>query len=198
MSRLIESIKLYNGVLFNLPYHQDRVDKSLRTLHVNTKLVLSDVIQVPENCSTGLFKCRVVYSANGIHTCSFENYERKKIKKLKLLFADDMEYSLKWEDRTQINKLLEKRADADDIIMVKNDKVTDSSYANLCFKKNNRWYTPSTPLLEGIMRRKLLDENKILPTDISYTDIQEFECCKLINAMLEFDGPEIAVADIVL
>ena len=184
--------------MFNLPYHQDRVDKSLRTIHANTNLILSNIIQVPENCSNELFKCRVIYSENGIHTCTFENYEIKKIKKLKLLFADDMEYSLKWEDRKQINKLMGQKEDADDIIMVKNNKVTDSSYANLCFKKNNQWYTPSAPLLQGIMRRKLLDENKILPADISYTDIQEFECCKLINAMLEFDGPEIAVADIVL
>jgi 4-amino-4-deoxychorismate lyase len=62
--------------------------------------------------------------------------------------------------------------------------VTDSSYANLLFRKGDNYYTPSTPLLKGTMREKLLDEKKIAERSITRENIREFSEIYLMNAML--------------
>jgi 4-amino-4-deoxychorismate lyase len=46
------------------------------------------------------------------------------------------------------------------------------------------------------MRTKLLERNLIREEEIRVDDINSFQAFKLINAMLEFDGPEIDVANI--
>jgi len=198
MSRLIESIKVSNGEFCNLAWHQQRVNNALSELGAKHHKLPLNEITVPGEFVNGIYKCRIVYDVSAIHSCTFEKYKPKQINKLQLVFSDEIDYRLKWENRDAINSLFAQRESADDIIIVKNKKITDSSYANLLFKKNQQWFTPSQPLLHGIIRHKLLSENKIIPMDISYTDIAAFESCKLINAMLEFDGPEIAVTDIVL
>jgi 4-amino-4-deoxychorismate lyase len=198
MYRLIESIKVNNGELCNLVWHQERVKISLSELGAKHHKILLNEIVVPSEAVRGIYKCRIVYDESGIHSCTFEAYKSKQINKLKLVYSEDIDYSLKWENRDVINSLFAQRGSADDIIIVKNNKITDSSYANLLFKKDKQWFTPAQPLLRGIIRNKLLSESKIIPMDISYTDVVTFESCKLINAMLEFDGPEIAVTDIVL
>ncbi|HMQ00423.1 MAG TPA: aminotransferase class IV [Cyclobacteriaceae bacterium] len=197
MSRLIESIKLFNGELYNLAYHQQRVDKTLQELAFSTTINLASGIQVPQDLQNGFFKCRVIYDNHGIAHISFEPYQIRPIHKLKMIVADDLNYEFKWEDRSALNNLLNKRGEADDILIVKNGLITDASYANLAFRKADRWYPPIKPLLKGTMRKKLVDEHIITPIDISYTDLHLFETCKLINALLEFNGPEIAVTDIV-
>lgn len=197
MSRLVESIKLLDGELYNLRYHQQRIDSALRELSFGISINLASGIRIPLTHQKGFYKCRVLYNFNGINEISFETYRIKPIKKLKLIFTDDIEYKFKWENRKLLNDLYEQRDDADDVIIVKNQLITDSSYANLAFKKASKWFTPASPLLHGTQRQKLIDEGKIFPRDICYKDVEEFDCCKLINALLEFDGPEIAVTDIV-
>jgi branched-subunit amino acid aminotransferase/4-amino-4-deoxychorismate lyase len=34
--------------------------------------------------------------------------------------------------------------------------VTDSSFANIVFKRGKKWYTPWAPLLKGTMRSKAI------------------------------------------
>jgi hypothetical protein len=48
------------------------------------------------------------------------------------------------------------------------------------------------------MRQKLIDDNTIIPEEITLEDLSSFQSFKLINAMIEFDSPEIEVSQIVL
>jgi 4-amino-4-deoxychorismate lyase len=111
---------------------------------------------------------------------------------------DRISYELKYKDRTKLDKLFSQREDCDDILIVKKGNITDSSAANVIFRKGKTWYTPWSALLKGTMRQNLIDHNKIQTEEIQLADIKSFESCKLINAMLEFDAPEIDVSRIVL
>jgi 4-amino-4-deoxychorismate lyase len=175
----IETIKIFDRKACNLDYHQARVDRTIG----EGKLDLYSLIKPEEN---GLFRCRIVYDKNDA-SIEYIPYKKREIKKLKLVFDDTIEYSQKYEDREQINKLFEQREECDDILIVKDGLVTDTSIANIAFFDGDIWLTPKQPLLEGTMRAKLIDEKKIFPTYISYKDISKFQKIALMNAMIDFD-----------
>jgi 4-amino-4-deoxychorismate lyase len=198
MSLLFESIKVVDGRFYNLFYHEQRMIRSLDMLwgvneDVNLELFLSN-LKVP---AKGVFKCRVEYDAKSKQV-EFVPYEPKSVRSLKVVEHDYIAYEFKYKHRKVINELFGRREDCDDILIVRKGNVTDSSYANVAFRKGKKWYTPESALLQGTMRQKLLDANKIQTVQIQITDIKSFDSCKLINAMLEFDAPEIDVSNIVL
>jgi 4-amino-4-deoxychorismate lyase len=198
MSLLLESIKLQDGDFFNLFYHEQRMNRSLKLLcgeleHFDLEEFLKR-IQKPEK---GLFKCRIVYDDN-TRAVEFLPYTPKNVFTLRIVEHDRINYEFKYADRKSINRLFELRKDCDDILIVKRGYVTDTSYCNIVFRKGRRWYTPWSALLKGTQRQKLLERNVILEEDIRLDDISSFESFKLINAMVEFDGPEIDVSNIVL
>ena len=92
-----------------------------------------------------------------------------EISSFKIIHAD-IEYPLKYEDRHEINHLFGQKGDADEIIIIKNGLVTDTSIANLAFFDKGQWITPAQPLLNGTTRQRLLDENKIICADIPYEE----------------------------
>lgn len=198
MSLLIESIKVVDGKFCNLFYHEQRMIRSLETLcgtdeDLNLEKFLSG-LEAPEK---GIYKCRIEYDERSKQV-EFLPYEPKVVRSLKVVEHDRISYEFKYKDRKTIDKLFKQKETCDDILIVKRGHVTDSSYANVVFRKGKHWYTPWSPLLKGTMRQKLLDTNKIQTEEIQLDDITSYESCKLINAMLEFDAPEIDVTRIVL
>lgn len=197
MSLLIESIKLLDGTFYNLSHHEQRMNRSLKSLcgvhdHVDLEVLLSKV----DTPAQGLFKCRIVYDDTS-REIEFHPYQYKKIQSLRVVEHDRINYEFKYTDRKLINRLYELRKDCDDILIVRRGFVTDSSYSNIVFRKNNHWVTPWSALLKGTQRQKLLEQNIIQEDDIRVEDIQTFQSFKLINAMFEFDGDEIDVSNIV-
>ena len=63
--------------------------------------------------------------------------------------------------------------------------------------RGKRWFTPWSALLKGTIRTKLIERNLLYEEEIRVEDISSFESFKLINAMIEFDSPEIEVSNIV-
>ncbi|MEP2669007.1 MAG: aminotransferase class IV [Cyclobacteriaceae bacterium] len=82
-------------------------------------------------------------------------------------------------------------------MIAKNGLVTDSSYANILFRQDNCWYTPSNPLLSGTKRAELLDKGLIKEKEIPLQDVTQYESIKLINAMRGLEQEEIDVSNIV-
>ena len=175
-----------NGSLKHLDWHQRRVDESIRE-HFRCEpgvdlSVLKDRIAGYEK---GVYKCRVSYNANEfVHSVS--EYHRRKVETLALVRCDELEYGLKWNDRSALDALMEQRGDCDDILIVKGDSVTDSSFSNIVFKDGRRWVTPSDCLLKGTHRARLLDKGVIEEANVSVEDLKGFQGFKLINAMLGF------------
>lgn len=198
MSLLIESIKVVDGKFCNLFYHEQRMIRSLETLcGTDEDLNLEKFLSGLEAPQKGIYKCRIEYDEQSKQV-EFLPYEPKVVRSLKVVEHDRISYEFKYKDRKTIDKLFKQKETCDDILIVKRGNVTDSSYANVVFRKGKHWYTPWSPLLKGTMRQKLLDTNKIQTEEIQLDDITSYESCKLINAMLEFDAPEIDVTRIVL
>lgn len=198
MSLLIESIKLLDGKFCNLFYHEQRMIHSLNTLcGIEEELNLEEFLSELDVPATGLYKCRMEYDETS-RQVEFLPYTTRAVRSLKIVENDRISYELKYKDRKSIDKLFERRDGCDDILIVKKGNITDCSYANVVFRKGKTWYTPYSALLKGTMRQKLLDTGKIQAEEIQLTDIKSFDSCKLINAMMEFDAPEIDVSQIVL
>lgn len=197
MSRLLESIYLKDGQFRNLSYHMRRMKQS--SLALFGKEIQGnfenwfDEEQIPQ---TGWFKCRIVYQAF-IEQVEFVPYSEKPVRSLKLVTDNSISYSHKFLDRHQLQQLFEQRGEADDIIIVKDNAITDSTYANLIFRKKEKWYTPTSCLLKGTMRESLLQANRIEEINIEVKDLSAYQSCKLINSMLGMDTAEIDIRSII-
>jgi 4-amino-4-deoxychorismate lyase len=186
MCRLIETIKIKNREFQNIGYHNLRLNNSRIALFNQTdKIDLQKLIFIPENIGNELYKCRVVYT-DKIESVEFVRYDRREIKTLKLIECNSIYYDHKYYDRSQINKLYNHKEDSDDILIIKNGLLTDTSYCNIAFYDGNYWHTPALPLLNGTKRAKLLDEEVITEKDIRAKDIAAYSKACLFNAMIDF------------
>jgi 4-amino-4-deoxychorismate lyase len=185
---LLETIRFENGNFSNIRYHQVRMNNTRKEIFGNTTEigltnVFRDIIKPGNN---NLYKCRVVYDKE-IRKIEFIPYFLPEINSLKLIHDNEIAYKYKYLDRSKIDFLHEQKGDAGDIIIVKNGLLTDTSYANILCLKDNRWYTPSKPLLAGTRRSMLLASKKIETADITPDDLKYIEKIRLINAMMRFE-----------
>jgi len=186
MCRLIESICVIDGKIRNPDYHQKRMDDSvLGYFGIRNKLKLSDLISEIRFPTEGKYKLRILYSIK-IESIQLIRYFPKNIRSFRLVSDDQISYSYKKEDRSDFEKLMSK-TDADEIIIVRNGLITDTSFSNLIFFDGQKWLTPAQPLLKGTMRSFLIDSNEIWEAEISADDLGEFKGFKLINSMLSPD-----------
>lgn len=192
---LLETIKLKDGVLHNLSYHQRRMQaSSLKLWGCPVMWNLGENIWIPENKIKGLFKVRVVYGPDTFKP-EILSYTFRNISSLKLVFGDHLDYQLKYEDRSEINALFEKRNGCDDILIIRDGLITDTSYSNVVLFDGEQWYTPKYPLLPGTQREKLLHQGKIHEADIRPNDLDDFMELKIINAMIGLDqSPSIPIS----
>ena len=83
--------------------------------------------------------------------------------------------------------LYDKRAHADDILIVKNGRLTDTYYCNTAFLKKGKWYTPKHPLLKGTQREFLISKKIIEEADLLIGDLSQFEKIRLFNSMIQWE-----------
>jgi 4-amino-4-deoxychorismate lyase len=197
MSRLIETIRLLDGKFYNLSYHASRMQRAWKDIfNMNEPWRLDQLLEDQKIPKAGLFKCRVTYDTK-LEGITFESYVPKEVMSLKVIHDDAVSYGYKFKDRSVLENHFAKRGKCDDVLIVKDGLVTDTSYANILFKKENEWITPESCLLRGTMRQQLIDKGKIRMERIAVEDISSFEKFKLINSMLLDEGPEIDVSNIV-
>lgn len=195
MYPLVESIKLKDGVIANLECHQQRMDRSRSELFPGSgRIVLAELISIPEHCLSGTFKVRVVYGET-LCRVDFEPYTMRRVESLKVVSHPGIDYHLKYTDREILQQLFAQRENCDDIIIVKNGLVTDSFAANLLFFDGRKWMTPANPLLKGTKRQLLLDQGIITEKSIRAEDLSGFKCAGLINAMIDFNEMPVIAAE---
>lgn len=131
-----------------------------------------------------IHKIRLVYGENGVEELSVSPYKMKKIKRLRIVKSDDIDYTYKSVDRSGLTFLQSERGTCDDVIIVRNGLLTDTSYSNIALYDGNKWITPRFPLLQGTMRQSLLDNGDIVEGDISVNNISDYESVCMINAMM--------------
>jgi 4-amino-4-deoxychorismate lyase len=197
MFQFLETIKISDGKVMYPEQHRQRIHKTLTDFYKeDTFPELPDIIKIPEQYLSGIAKCRLLYDRYN-YDIQFELYTQRKIKSLKLLHCNEIDYKYKYADRLILENCLKQKDDCDDIIIVKNGFLTDASYANLIFGDGSNWFTPSTYLLNGTCRQRLLKTGAIKEVPIKVEDINNYKYFKLINAMIyPEDSDEIGVGEI--
>lgn len=186
MNACLETIRVQNRQLCNIHYHHERMNRTRRALFSCTdEIYLEDVIKIPTELSNDIYKCRIIYDVN-ITKIEFQAYQIKPIHSIHLVIDNNFEYHYKWLDRNRFAAHLA-NTQSDDILIVKNGFLTDTSYANIAFFDGVKWRTPATPLLPGIRRQLLLDAGEIIAEALLPKDLRHFQYAKLMNAMLDWE-----------
>lgn len=184
--QFIETIKVKDGVFYNLALHIARLERTAVSFFgIAPSLIISEEM-IPEALKTGLVKCRVTYSRQ-ILSIEFEPYTFRRISSITLIDNNIIDYSYKSIDRKLINDLYSQKRDADDILIVKNGLITDTSYANVVFENLDGLFTPQSYLLKGTKRQDLLERGVIKELEISKKDVFFFSKLYLINAMIDLE-----------
>ena len=197
MCQLIETIRIENGELSLLALHQARMDRARNELFgLKEPCNLLDHLFSLLLPQSGLWKCRVTYGKQ-IEMVEFESYQKRPILSLKIVEADFIRYDYKFAQRDEINKLYNKKEGADDVLIIRNKLLTDTSYCNVALWEGNNWITPLQPLLKGVRRESLIQMKKIIPGNILLSDLSSFKSIKLFNAMISFEEAiEISTAQL--
>ncbi|MBT9874199.1 4-amino-4-deoxychorismate lyase [Bacteroides salyersiae] len=191
MCLFIESIRIENGVIYNLPYHNERLNRTRNVFWKDcTPINLIDYIRMPHK--KGIVKCRIVYEKE-IKEIVYTPYSMREIDTLRIVHSDGINYTYKSTDREELNRLYVGRGDADDVLIVRNELITDTSIANVAFYDGCEWYTPQTPLLKGTQRAFLLDRQIIKEKEITLKQLFTYSRVTLFNAMIEFGQIEFPV-----
>lgn len=186
MSRFIESIKIEDQKIFLLDLHQKRVNQTFAHFGKEGSIDLGKIFKDLNVDENGLYKLRIAYDLEKNFKTQLIPYAISEIGEFRLVENNTYEYSFKFEDRTELEQM-KATAKADEIIIVKNNRITDTSFSNLLFLKGKTWYTPSQFLLNGVMRQHLLKTNKIKEVDLTLQNLSEYSHFQLINSMNDFD-----------
>ncbi|MDD2476376.1 MAG: aminotransferase class IV [Dysgonamonadaceae bacterium] len=183
----IEVLKVKNGMFVDPEPHLKRIFRTRLHFFAEPLSVNLTNDMIPNDLRTGLLKCRIVYGKEVV-SIEFEPYKMRNIQSLTIIENNTIDYSHKYFNRDIINELFSQRGESDDILIVKNSLVTDTSYTNVVFKDyKGRLFTPSSTLLSGIKRKKLLDAGIIREKEICVKDIKSYEGVFLINTMIDIE-----------
>ena len=174
-----ETIKCEDYEVFNLEYHNKRVSKTIG-LNIN----LAEYIYPPNE---NLLRCKVIYDEEGVKDVQYFDYKKREIKSFKIIVCDELEYSKKYLNRDNIDRLFNKKDSADEIMIFKNNLLNDTSIANIAIYDGKNWLTPKKPLLEGTTRARYLENKYIIEKDIKLKDLKKAQKIALMNAMIDFD-----------
>ena len=186
MSRFIETIKIEDQKAHLIHLHQQRVDATFAHFCKEKTIDLENIFKKLEHDEDGLYKFRIVYDLNGNVTTRMIPYAVSEIHDFQIVVDNEIDYSFKFEDR-KIFEILKTKSKASEIIIIKNNLVTDTSFSNILFKRKSEWFTPSSYLLNGVQRQHLLATKKIKEAEITLDNIKEFTHFQLINAMIDMD-----------
>lgn len=197
MFRFFESIAIANGQPRNLFFHQARVDKTFKNYYPKSESHhLEYLLSKIQHTDKTLIKCKFSYDET-----SFKFYQLpyfiKTFKSFLLIRDDSLQYPFKFTDRTKMDSYMKKIDPDQQVIFIKNGRLTDSSFSNLIFNDGYRWLTPGDPLLAGTMRASLLADWRIHEEHINPNQLHLFKSFKLINALNTFeDAPEYPISKI--
>lgn len=172
--------------IFLTELHQKRMNETFSHFGKECKIDIYSLFVNLEHDEDGLYKFRIEYDVDNNFKTQIIPYAISEHDDFELVIDNEIDYSFKSADRMQFQKL-KSDSEADEIIIIKENQITDTSYSNLLFLKDKIWFTPKTYLLNGVMRQSLLSSKKIEETEITINNIKDFSHFQLINALNDFD-----------
>ncbi len=174
-----ETVKCEDYEIFNLEYHNKRVANTIG-LNINLQEYIYPL-------SEELLRCKVTYNDFEVLNVEYFPYKKRDITSFKLIFDDEISYSKKYLNRENLDSLFLRKEDCDEIIIIKNGVVTDTSIANIAIFYENKWITSKNCLLNGTTKQRLLDSKFLVEKDISVKMLKKASQIALMNAMIDFD-----------
>lgn len=180
MSRVFETIKVFNRKPQNLFYHWERIKWTFKEYYKATPFF--NLKQFVENLNypDGVLRLKIIYDDAKLDY-QITQYKRKRIDYFYLVEVNDLNYKFKYEDRSILEKFC--RSDYGEPIFIKDKFITDTTFSNLAFFDGYKWWTPNTYLLKGTKRSSLIDNKLILVEEISVSDLKYFKKISIINSM---------------
>lgn len=196
MCQFIETMCVEQGRIINLGYHLARVMRTRKHFwNMQTPIPVNKLLAIAAT-QTEKAKLRFEYDGDNIYNLSCTPYNIKKVETLRLVINDDIEYTYKNTNRSVLNQLKSQADGADEIIIVKRNHITDTSYTNIALFDGTQWVTPSTPLLNGTRRAQLLDAGRLIEREVSITNLSSFQSISLINAMMDLNELVLPISSI--
>ena len=184
MCPFVETIRIEEGKIYNIDYHTERFNRTRSFFwKESSPMELSEFIS-PQR-QTGIQKCRIVYRKK-IEEITYTPYQMREVTSLHPVPCDAIEYEFKSTHREELNRLFAQRGTADDILIIKEGYITDTSIANVALYDGNTWFTPATPLLRGTRRAELLDKQLVVEKDIPFSQLAAYSQIMLFNAMIDW------------
>lgn len=186
MYPLLETVCVKNGQILYPKWHIKRHIFSLWQMYkAKPRYELFENIIIPPQ--KGLQKLRILYNLQH-KIWEIKPYIPRPISRLKLIEISELNYNLKFSDRSLLNQLYELRENCDDILIARAGYLTDTSTHNIVLFDGKFWHTPDPPLLAGTSRNRLIAEKQIIPKTIAVKDLFSNYCAfKLINCMQDFE-----------
>jgi 4-amino-4-deoxychorismate lyase len=182
MMKFFETIKIEKGEILNLKYHNLRLNKTINDIYdKKSDLDLKEFINVPDLKS---YRCKVIYDQE-IRSVELTKYKERNFNSFKFINSN-IEYRYKSVDREELNNLFEQRENYDDIIIVNDGLICDTTIANIAVYDGLKWFTPKKPLLFGTQRAKLLENKIITEKDIKIKDFKNLVSFAIMNALIGF------------
>lgn len=185
MYPFVETVRIEDGMMQNISYHQQRMERTMKRFFPDTRVPsLVEVLNGRQWPVGKIWKVHIEYDGGGISCIRADEYHIRNIRRLRLVTCNDIDYEYKSADRQQLEALRAMKGDADEVVIVRDGLITDTSYSNIALFDGHRWVTPRHPLLRGTMRQSLLDAGLLEERDVRATEWNSYEKVSLINAMM--------------
>jgi 4-amino-4-deoxychorismate lyase len=182
MSLFFETLKIENGKILNLEEHNIRLNRTINAIYKKkAEFNLSHFIKIPDEKT---YRCKVIYGKN-IQSIDFLPFNKRVFNSFKIIYSN-IDYPYKSVNRAELDNLFMQKELCDDILIVKDGLITDTSIANIAIYDGFKWITPKKPLLRGTQRAKLLKDKLIIEKDIKVKDMKNTVRFAIMNALLGF------------
>ncbi len=180
---LLETIMINQSVLQNIDSHIQRMNDSARALGIKSPMIPDLLSLLPNELRSKKVKCSITYDTQ-LLDIKFVEYIPRNINSLKLV-CSDIGYEYKFSDRSKLMALTNKRENCDEVLIVKDKYITDTSFSNVVFGNDDGLFTPDTYLLNGTKRQLLLRKKIIKEIPITTNDLEKYNKVYLINALMD-------------
>ena len=197
MHQFVETIRIEGEKAINLPLHEARLNATRMHFAPHATPISLQKWLDDAPISDERIKARVVYDVDRVCDTTFQTYKRREIQWLRMVEDNNISYTFKSNDRHELDHLLALRNGCDEVIIVKNGLITDTSFTNVAFFDGHKWVTPAQPLLNGTMRQWLLQCGQLTEAQITPASLASFQRIMLFNAMIGAHELELPTTHII-
>ena len=194
MCQLIETICLEDYEVLRVAYHNNRMNAARQELWGMTDSI--DIENIINKRVSRRTRCRIVYGPY-VESIEYIPYHLRTVRTLNLVEASpDIDYHVKYANRSCLEQLFALRGEADDVLVVKGGQITDTSIGNVALFDGEKWFTPAHPLLKGTHRKYLLDAGILFERDIRVEEVSDYTLIRIFNAMIHWGEVEIPISSL--